>query len=57
MRERGKRGLLLRRGKTARGSKRAALQTSFAVNRRLLEAYGCASNSIVCGRNATRSAC
>lgn len=36
---RGKRWLLLRRWKTVRGSKRAELQTLFAVNRRLCKAY------------------
>lgn len=36
---RGKRWLLLRRWKTVRGSKRAELQTLFALNRRLFKAY------------------
>jgi transposase len=36
---RGKRWLLLRRWKTLRGSKRAALHTLFAANRRLFKAY------------------
>ena len=36
---RGARWLLLRRGKTVRGSKRAELQALFAANRRLFKAY------------------